>query len=97
VERKVFLPGARQGRVWPPIVQFFWIMQLWVSAMHIMLDTCEPNLRGRGWVEHAQMHLALKKGTNFFYYTSSSWEIFSEFTILVDKNPNNGYEGPCVL
>jgi hypothetical protein len=31
-----------------------------------MLGTCVPNLRGRGWVEHAQMHLALKKVQSFF-------------------------------
>jgi hypothetical protein len=34
-----------------------------------------------------------EKDTNFFHYTS----IFSEFTILVDKNPNGGYEGPNVV
>jgi hypothetical protein len=28
-----------------------------------MLGTYVPNLRGRGWMEHTQMHLALKKGT----------------------------------
>jgi hypothetical protein len=64
--------------------------------MHIMLSTCAPNLRSSGWVEHTQMHPALKKDTNFFYYTSNSWGIFSEFTIL-DKNPNDGYEGHGII
>ena len=65
--------------------------------MHIMLGTCVPNLRGRGWVEHTQMHLALKKGTKNFHYTSNSWGIFSEFTFSLDKNPNGGYEGPGIF
>jgi hypothetical protein len=54
------------------------------------------NLRGRGWVEHTQMHLALKKGTKHSYYTSNSWGIFSEFTFSLDKNPNNWYEGTAI-
>jgi hypothetical protein len=62
-----------------------------------MLGTCVQNLRGRWWMEHTQMHLALKKGTNFFHYTSNSWGIFNEFTFSLDKNPNNEYEGPDVL
>jgi hypothetical protein len=43
------------------------------------------------------MHLALKKGTNFFHYTNDSWGIFSELTFTLDKNPNGGYEGLGVL
>jgi hypothetical protein len=62
-----------------------------------MLGTYVSNLRGRGWVEHTQMHLALKKGTRIFLYTSNSWGIFSEFTFSLDKNPNGGYEGLVVL
>jgi hypothetical protein len=31
-------------------------------------------------VEHTQMHPALKKGTNFFHYTSISCGIFGDFT-----------------
>jgi hypothetical protein len=65
--------------------------------MHIMLGTCVPNLGGWGWVQHTQMHLALKKGTKNFYYTSNSWGIFSEFKFSLNKNPNSGYEGPSVL
>jgi hypothetical protein len=65
--------------------------------MHIMLGTCVPNLRGREWVEHTQMHLALKKGTKNFHYTSSSWGIFSDFAISIYKNPNSGYEGLGVI
>jgi hypothetical protein len=38
-----------------------------------MLGTCVSNLKGRGWVEHTQMHHALKKGTKHFHYTSNSW------------------------
>jgi hypothetical protein len=41
-------------------------------VMHIMLGTCAPNLRGRKWVEHTQMHPALKKGTKNFHNTSKS-------------------------
>jgi hypothetical protein len=49
-------------------------------VMHIMLSTCVPNLRGRGWVEH--MHLALKKGTIFFHNTSNSWEFLDNSLFL---------------
>jgi hypothetical protein len=42
------------------------------------------------------MHLAMKKGTKIFHYTSNSWGISSEFTFSLDKNPNDGYEGPSV-
>jgi predicted NAD-dependent protein-ADP-ribosyltransferase YbiA (DUF1768 family) len=31
-------------------------------------------------VEHTQIHLALKRSTKHFYYTSNSYGIFSEFT-----------------
>jgi hypothetical protein len=48
-------------------------------------------------MEHTQMHLALKKSTKNFHYTSNSRGIFSEFTFSLDKNSNGGYEGPCVL
>jgi hypothetical protein len=48
-------------------------------------------------VEHTQMHLALKKGTKLFYYTSHSSGIFKEFTFSLDKNPNCGYEGPGII
>jgi hypothetical protein len=48
-------------------------------------------------VEHTQMHLALKKDTKKFHYTSNSSGIFSEFTFLLDKNPNSGYEGPVIF
>jgi hypothetical protein len=65
--------------------------------MHIMLGTCMPNLRGREWVEHTQMHLVLKKGTKIFHYTSNSWGISSDITLSLDKNPNGGYEGLDVL
>jgi hypothetical protein len=47
-------------------------------------------------VEHTQMHLTLKKGTNIFHYTSNSCGIFSEFIFSFNKNPNSGYEGPGV-
>jgi hypothetical protein len=62
-----------------------------------MLGTCVPNLRGRQWVEHTQMHLALKKGSNSFHCTSNSWGIFSDFTFSWNKNPNGAYEGLGVL
>jgi hypothetical protein len=65
--------------------------------MHVILGTCVPNLRGRGWVKHTQMHLALKKGTKNFHYTSNSWGIFSKFNFSLDKDPNNEYEGLSVL
>jgi hypothetical protein len=60
-------------------------------SMHIILGTCVPNLRGRGWVEHTQMQLALKRGTKKFYYTIKSLGIFSEITFSLVKNPNSGY------
>jgi hypothetical protein len=47
-------------------------------VMHIKLGTCVPNLRGRGLVEHTQMHPALKKGTKNFHNTSKSCGIFSD-------------------
>ena len=62
-----------------------------------MLGTSIPNLKGRSWVEHTQMHLALKKGTKKFHYTNNFWGIFSDFMFLWNKNPNGGYEGPNVL
>ena len=62
-----------------------------------MLSTCVPNLRGRGWVEHIQMHLALKKGIKIFHYTSNSGEIFSKFIFSWNKIPKSGYEGPSVI
>jgi hypothetical protein len=34
-----------------------------------------------------------EEGYKTFYYTSNSWGFFSEYTILVYKNPNSGYEG----
>jgi hypothetical protein len=65
--------------------------------MHIILGTCVPNLRGREWVEHTQMHLAVKKGTKNFHYTSNYWGIFSEFTFSLGKNPSGGYKDPSVF
>jgi hypothetical protein len=65
--------------------------------MHIMLGTCILNLRGRGWVEHTQMHLGLKNGIKIVHYTSNSWGIFGEFTISLFKNPNSKYGGPNAL
>jgi hypothetical protein len=55
--------------------------------MHIMLGSCVPNLRHRGWVEH----------TKKFHYTNNSWGIFSEFAISLNKNPNGWFEGPTLL
>jgi hypothetical protein len=37
-------------------------------VMHIMLGTCIPNLRGRWWVEHTQIHPTLTKN---FHYSSN--------------------------
>jgi hypothetical protein len=62
-----------------------------------MLSTCVPNLRGRSWVEHTQMHLVLKKGTKNFHYTNNSWGILNDFTFSWNKNPNSGYEGVGVI
>jgi hypothetical protein len=56
-------------------------------SMHIMLDTCVPNLRGRGWVEHTQMHLVLKKGTKNFHYTSNSYGSLFNFLFHETKIP----------
>jgi hypothetical protein len=54
---------------------YYAILSFCTISMHIMLGTCVSNLRGRGWVEHSQMHLALKKGTKKFHYMSKSWGI----------------------
>ena len=62
-----------------------------------MLDTCLPSLRGIGWMEHTQMHPALKKGTKNFHCTSNSCGILSDFTISWNYNSNGGHEGPGVL
>jgi hypothetical protein len=86
----------RDNRVRPPLVQIFWITQFWDFAPS-HYGTCVPNLRGRGWVEHTQMHLVEKKGTKNFHYTSNSLGISSEFTFSWNKNLNGGYEGPGVL
>ena len=61
-----------------------------------MLGTRGPNPRGRWWVEHIQIHLAMKKGTKNFHYTSNSWGISSDFTFSWNKNSNGGYEGPSL-
>jgi hypothetical protein len=82
VERKVFF--LVDNKVWPPLVQNFLNysnLGFCTISMHIMLGTYVLNLRGRGWVEHTQMHIALKKGTKNFHCTS-------EFTFALDKNPN---------
>jgi hypothetical protein len=66
VQRKVFFPYARQGQqtLTARGAKFFnyAILSFCTIVMHIMLGTCVPNLRGRWWVQHTQMHPALKKG-----------------------------------
>jgi hypothetical protein len=59
----------------------FWFCTI---IMHIMLGTCTPNLRGRWWVEHTQMHPVLKKGTKNFHYTSISCGIFLWFHFFMN-------------
>jgi hypothetical protein len=102
VERKAFFPCARQGQqsltaFGAIFFLYYVILSFCTISMHIMLGTCVSNLKSRGWAEHTQMHLALKKDTKKFHYISNSWGIFSEFTFSVDKNSNNGYEGLGVL
>jgi hypothetical protein len=58
-----------------------------------MLGTCVPNFRGKWWMEHTQMHPALKKGTNNFHNTSKPCGIFSDLNFSWNKNPNGRYEG----
>jgi hypothetical protein len=57
----------RDSRLWLPVVQNQ-LCNLGVlhHCMHIMLGTCVPNLTGRWWVEHTQIHPALRKGTKTF-------------------------------
>jgi hypothetical protein len=97
VERKVFLSCVWQGQQTLTAFGAKFLNYITLSfctiVMHIMLGTCLSNLRGRWWVEHTQMHHALKKGTINFHYTSNSWEFFSKFTFLWNKNSNGGYEG----
>jgi hypothetical protein len=67
-------------------VQKIWnyaILGFCIISMFIMLGTYLPNFRGRGWMEHTQMHLALKKGTKYFHYTSNSWGAFHETKIPI--------------
>jgi hypothetical protein len=73
------------------------ILRFCTISMHIMLGTYVPNLRGKRWVKHTQMNLALKNGTKNFHYTSNSWETFIEFMFSLDKNSNGGYEVPGTL
>jgi hypothetical protein len=100
VERIFFsLVSGRDNIVWLPLVQNmnYANLRFCTISMHIMLGSCVPNLRGRGWVEHTQMHLVLNKGIKKFHYISNSWGFFSEFTFSLDKNPNGSYEGPSVF
>jgi hypothetical protein len=75
VERKVFLTCARQEQqsltVFGANFLNYTTLSFCTISMHIKLGTCVPNLRGRGSMEHTQMHLALKKSTKNFYYTSN--------------------------
>jgi hypothetical protein len=101
VKRKVFFPCAQKGlqtltargtkNLNYATLSFFTIV------MHIMLGACVPNLRGRWWVEHTQMHPALKKGTNNFHNTNNSCGIFSDLNFSWNKNLNGRYEGLDVL
>jgi hypothetical protein len=67
VERKVFFHCARQGQqtlTAHGAKNFnYAILGFCTIVMHIMLGTCVPNLSGRRWVEHTQIHPALKRGT----------------------------------
>jgi hypothetical protein len=101
VERKVFFACAWQGQqiLTARGANFlnYATLSFCIILMHIMLGTYVPNLRGRWWVEHTQMHPALKKGTKNFHNTSKSWGIFSDLNSSWNKNPNGRYEGPGVL
>jgi hypothetical protein len=70
------------------------ILEFCTIVMQIMLGTCVPNLRGRWWVEHTQMHPVLKKGTKKFHYISNSCGTFCDLNFTWNKNPNGRYEGP---
>jgi hypothetical protein len=91
VGRKVFFHCARQGQQTLTTrgakIFNYATLRLCTIIMHIMLGTCVPNLRGRRWVEHTQIHHALKRGTKKFHYTRNSWGIFSEFTFHETKIP----------
>jgi hypothetical protein len=67
VEKKVLFPCARQGQhgltAFGETFLNYVNLMLSTISMHIMLCTCIPNFTWRGWLEHTQMHLALKKGT----------------------------------
>jgi hypothetical protein len=99
---KVFFVGAQQGQqtLTTPGAKFlnYTTLNFCTIVMHnSMLGTFVPNLRGRQWVEHTQMHPALKKGTKNFHNTSKSWGIFCDFNFSWTKNPNSRYEGLGVL
>jgi hypothetical protein len=96
VERKVFFACARheQQTLTTCGANFlnYATLRFCTIVMNIMLGTCVPNFRGRWWVEHTQMHRALKKGTKNFHNTSKSWGIFSDPNSSWNKNPNSRYE-----
>jgi hypothetical protein len=60
VERKVFFTCPRQGQhtLTARGAKFlnYATLSFCTIVMHIMLGTCVPNLRGRWWMEHTQMH-----------------------------------------
>jgi hypothetical protein len=101
VERKVFFACAWQGQQTLTArgakILNYATLSFCTIVMHIMLGIHVPNLGGRRWVEHTQMHPALKKGTKNFHNTSKSWGIFSDFNFSWTKNPNGWYEGLGVL
>jgi hypothetical protein len=101
-EKKSFFPLCLVGttdfdRLWGAKIFNYSILRFCTIVMHIILGTCVPNLRGRWWVEHTQIHPALKKGTKNFHYTSKTCGNFCDFIFLWNKNPNDGYEGPGVI
>jgi hypothetical protein len=68
------------------------------ELLHSMLGTCVPNLRGRRWVEQTQMHLALKKGTRKFHYTSNSCGILWWFHFFMKiKSQRRIWRSKCPL
>jgi hypothetical protein len=89
VERKVFFACAWHGQQTLTAHDANFLNYATLSfctiVMHIMLGTCVPNLKGKRWVEHTQMHPALKKGVQKISITLANLEEF--FVISLFHEP----------
>jgi hypothetical protein len=91
VEIKVFFPCARQGQQsltsFCAKILIYATLSFCTISMHIMLGTYVPKLWGRGWVEHTQMHLTLKKDTQISIILAILEEFLVNAKFLKTKIP----------